>query len=53
MVDGKCSTYFPKTFQEKISMNDNRYLTYRRRNTGKTYEKPRGYTVDNRHVVPK
>ena len=38
MVDGKCSKYFPKSFQEETEIYDNGYPTYRRRNTSKTYE---------------
>ncbi|XP_043479916.1 uncharacterized protein LOC122509746 [Leptopilina heterotoma] len=52
LVDGKCSKHFPKDFQDDTIMGDNSYVLYRRRDTGKTYERPNGYIVDNRHVVP-
>ena len=51
-MDGKCSKYFPKDFNEETSFNKNSCVTYRRRNTEKMIERPNAYLVDNRHVVP-
>ncbi|XP_051167634.1 uncharacterized protein LOC127285579 [Leptopilina boulardi] len=52
IVDGKCSKKFPKAFQNETTMGEDSYVLYRRRDVGKTYERPNGYIVDNRHVVP-
>ncbi|XP_051158478.1 uncharacterized protein LOC127279882 [Leptopilina boulardi] len=52
IVDGKCSKNFPKNFEENTTFETNNYVLYRRRNTGKTYNRPNGYNVDNRFVVP-
>ena len=48
----KCSKNFPKDFQNDTTLDHNGYPHYRRRDTQKTYERPNGYIVDNRWVVP-
>lgn len=52
LIDGKCSKHYPKGFLEETRMDEDAYPYYRRRNTGKTYERPGNYIVDNRNVVP-
>ncbi|XP_071582207.1 uncharacterized protein [Temnothorax nylanderi] len=52
LVDGKCSKHYPKSYHEETRMDEDAYPYYRRRATGKTFERPGGYIVDNRHVVP-
>ncbi|XP_029177077.1 uncharacterized protein LOC114945157 [Nylanderia fulva] len=52
MVNGKCSKHFPKSFHEETTMDENGYPQYRRRDTSILYEKPGGFVVDNRFVVP-
>lgn len=52
IVNGKCSKGFPKPFREETSMDENGYPQYRRRDTGRIYEKSNGHIVDNRWVVP-
>ncbi|XP_011859010.1 PREDICTED: uncharacterized protein LOC105556523, partial [Vollenhovia emeryi] len=52
MVNRKCSKHFPKPFHEETTMDENGYPQYRRRNTNISYEKLKGFVVDNRFVVP-
>jgi len=33
-------------------MDEDAYPYYRRRNNGKSFERPGGYSVDNRYIVP-
>ncbi|EFN89989.1 hypothetical protein EAI_09673, partial [Harpegnathos saltator] len=51
LVDGKCSKHYPKSFLKKLKWIM-MLIHIRRRNVGKTFERPGGYIVDNRHVVP-
>ena len=37
LVGGKCSKHFPKMFRETTSMDQNAYVSYRRRDTGRSY----------------
>jgi len=52
LVDGKCSKHYPKPYLEETRMDEDAYPYYRRRNNGKSFERPGGYIVDNRYVVP-
>ncbi|XP_036150735.1 uncharacterized protein LOC118648518, partial [Monomorium pharaonis] len=52
LVNGQCSKRYPRNFLEETKMDEDGYPYYRRRNTGTTFERPGGYTVDNRNVVP-
>ena len=52
IVNGKCSKNFPKQFQEETIIGGNSYPIYCRRDTGKTYMRPKNYKIDNRYVVP-
>ena len=52
LENGKCSKQFPKSFNSETTLDENGYPQYRRRNTGVSYEKFDGFTVDNRYVVP-
>ncbi|XP_058789991.1 uncharacterized protein LOC131663540 [Phymastichus coffea] len=52
MKDGKCSKNFPKQFQNEITLDENGYPHYRRRNDGVTVNKTNNHEVDNRWVVP-
>lgn len=49
--DKKCTKYFPKSFHQFTSIDDDGYPKYRRRDTGLSVEK-KGVKLDNRHVVP-
>ncbi|XP_054797484.1 uncharacterized protein LOC129302583 [Prosopis cineraria] len=51
MKDQKCSKYFPKKFNEEITIDDDGYPTYKRRDDGKVIE-IKGIPLDNRYVVP-
>lgn len=50
--DSKCLKHFPKQFHAEITLDKNSYPTYRRRNTGRTYEVTGGRVIDNQWVVP-
>ncbi|KYN16225.1 DNA repair and recombination protein pif1, mitochondrial [Trachymyrmex cornetzi] len=52
LVDGKCSKHYPKSYLEETRMDKDAYPYYRRRNDGKSFERPGGYVIDNRYVVP-
>ncbi|XP_051165710.1 uncharacterized protein LOC127284357 [Leptopilina boulardi] len=52
LKDNKCSKHFPKDFNSETTFTYNSFVNYRRRDTGKSYTRPSGYIVDNRHVVP-
>jgi len=52
LVDGQCSKHYPKSYLEDTRMNEDAYPYYRRRNNAKNFERPSGYIVDNRYVVP-
>jgi len=52
LVDGKCSKHYPKSYLEETRMDEDAYPYYRRRDNGKSFERPGGYIVDNRYVVP-
>ncbi|KYN05845.1 ATP-dependent DNA helicase PIF1 [Cyphomyrmex costatus] len=52
LKDGKCTKNYPKEFKNETIMDEDAYPSYRRRNTGRTYERPGKYVVDNRYVVP-
>jgi len=52
LIDGRCSKHYPKPFLEETKMDKEAYPLYRRRNNNKNFERPGGYIVDNRHVVP-
>ncbi|KMQ89447.1 hypothetical protein RF55_10925 [Lasius niger] len=52
LVDGRCSKHFPKPYLEETRMDENAYPYYRRRDNGRNFERPGGYVVDNRYVVP-
>ena len=51
MRDQACMKHFPKKFNEFTSIDDDRYLVYRRRDNGAQVEKSR-VLLDNRFVVP-
>ena len=51
MKEGKCSRFYPKTFQPRTLLDPNGYPIYRRRNDGRTISK-NGVIIDNRHIVP-
>jgi len=52
LVDRHCSKRYPKSFLEETRMDEDAYPYYRRRDNGKNFERPGGYIVDNRYVVP-
>ncbi|XP_072760469.1 uncharacterized protein [Anoplolepis gracilipes] len=52
LVDEKCSKNYPKLYHEETRIDEDAYPYYRRRNSGKSFERPEGYIVDNRYVVP-
>ncbi|XP_058790186.1 uncharacterized protein LOC131663673 [Phymastichus coffea] len=52
MENDKCSKNFPKSFQDEITMDENGFPNYRRRNTGYTHQRSNGHQVDNRWIVP-
>lgn len=52
IVNGHCSKHYPKPFLEETRMDADTYPYYRRRDIGKTFERPGGYVVNNRYVVP-
>ncbi|KYN19366.1 hypothetical protein ALC57_08303 [Trachymyrmex cornetzi] len=52
LIDGKCSKHFPKAFMDETIMDEDAYPSYCRRNTGRTFERPGKFIVDNRYVVP-
>lgn len=45
LVDKKCSKRYPKTFLEETRIDEDAYPYYRRRNTGKTFERPGKYNI--------
>ncbi|KAL7104044.1 hypothetical protein ACP275_08G219500 [Erythranthe tilingii] len=51
MQDGKCTKYFPKTFCDRTSHDEDGYPLYKRRDNGAIINKG-GVVVDNRFVVP-
>ncbi|XP_070517881.1 uncharacterized protein [Cardiocondyla obscurior] len=50
--NNRCSKRYPRAFQKETKVDENNYPYYRRQDTGKIYERPGGYKVHNRHVVP-
>ncbi|KYN28107.1 hypothetical protein ALC57_02481 [Trachymyrmex cornetzi] len=52
LINGKCSKHYPKSYLEETRMDEDAYPYYRRRNNGKSFERPGGYVIDNRYVVP-
>uniref|UniRef100_A0A0C9RGQ0 ClpX_0 protein n=2 Tax=Fopius arisanus TaxID=64838 RepID=A0A0C9RGQ0_9HYME len=52
LKDKKCSKHFPKQFQSETIISEDGYPSYKRENTEKYYNRPHGYVVDNRFVVP-
>ncbi|KAI8550715.1 hypothetical protein RHMOL_Rhmol06G0129300 [Rhododendron molle] len=51
MVNGKCSKHYPKKFSEQTTGDENGFVIYRRRNSGKKYT-VNGVEIDNRWVIP-
>ncbi|XP_028093750.1 uncharacterized protein LOC114293828 [Camellia sinensis] len=52
MVDGKCTKHYPKKFCNETTIDDNGFVSYRRRcNEGNTIN-INGFIVDNRWVIP-
>ncbi|XP_028060509.1 uncharacterized protein LOC114264102 [Camellia sinensis] len=51
MENGKCTKRYPRAFAETITMNQDGYPIYRRRNNGQAHI-VRGKEVDNRDIVP-
>ncbi|KAL1225085.1 hypothetical protein V5N11_019217 [Cardamine amara subsp. amara] len=51
MLDGKCSKFFPKGYNDTTRIDDDGYPVYKRRDTGRFVEK-NGIKCDNRFVVP-
>lgn len=51
MKDGRCTKFFPKTFQNSTQIDEHGYPTYKRRDSGITVNK-KGIQMDNRSVVP-
>ncbi|GFS36770.1 hypothetical protein Acr_00g0047940 [Actinidia rufa] len=49
--NGRCTKRYPRAFAEGITMDQDRYPIYHRRNNGKVYT-VKGQDVDNRDVVP-
>ncbi|KYN14600.1 ATP-dependent DNA helicase PIF1 [Trachymyrmex cornetzi] len=52
LINGKCSKHYPKSYLEETRMDEDAYPYYRRRNNSKSFERPGGYVIDNRYVVP-
>ncbi|XP_070157971.1 uncharacterized protein [Polyergus mexicanus] len=52
LVDERCSKHYPKSFLEETRMDEDAYPYYRRRDNDRNFERPGGYIVDNRYVVP-
>ncbi len=50
--DGNCTKHYPKSFQEYTEDPPDGYPLYRRRQSGHTFTNARGFTFDNRWVVP-
>jgi len=42
LVDGKCSKHYPKPYLDETRMDEDAYPYYRRRNNGKSFERPGG-----------
>ena len=51
MKEGKCSKFYPKSFQNSTTIDDKGYPQYRRRDIGMHTSK-RSIEVDNRSVIP-
>jgi hypothetical protein len=51
MKDGKCIHGYPKSFQERTSMDHEGYPRYARPDNGRAYE-VRGFMLDNRWIIP-
>ncbi|XP_028085778.1 uncharacterized protein LOC114286752 [Camellia sinensis] len=52
MVDGKCTKHYPKKFCNETTIDDNGFVSYRRRcDEGNTIN-INGFIVDNRWVIP-
>ena len=51
MVNGKCSKGYPKPFVSAMTIAENGFVIYRRRNNNMTY-RINDFDVDNRCVVP-
>ncbi|XP_042005880.1 uncharacterized protein LOC121754618 [Salvia splendens] len=51
MVNGRCSTYFPKKYLAVTSIDEDGYPAYRRRDNGRIVVTD-GVPLDNRYVVP-
>ena len=51
MQNGKCSKYFPKSFQSSTTIDDEGYPKYKRMNNGLFVVKKK-IQLDNRFVVP-
>ena len=43
LIDGRCSKHYPKVFLDQTRLDENAYLYYRRRNTGKTFKRSNKY----------
>ncbi|KAB0792783.1 hypothetical protein PPYR_00660 [Photinus pyralis] len=47
-----CSKHFPKHFNERTTLDEYGYPSYRRRNTGLSFKRFDGYIFNNQYVVP-
>ena len=52
MVNGKCSKHYPKRFCEATTIDEDGFVSYRRRNDPSKRVTINGFTFDNRWVVP-
>ena len=51
MKDGKCIHGYPKSLQDRTTMDNEGYPHYKRCNDGRCYE-VRGFMLDNRWIIP-
>ena len=52
MIDGKCSKFFPKSFNFATTFGSDSSPMYRRRDDPSVFIEKNGFRFDNRHVVP-
>jgi hypothetical protein len=51
MIDNRCSKHFPKKFYSEITIDEDGFAIYRRKNYGRFVER-NGVKLDNRFIVP-